>query len=233
MIMPSRFDQEWKMLVFNEERELVLQEAPQGLYMPDGGKMEQVMAWRAGMSLDPTMMGAVRTLLTGIGEDPEREGLLDTPKRVAKMLREITSGYSVDLDAVINGAMFEESYSEPIVVRNMTFYSMCEHHMLPFHGKAHVAYLPAGRVVGLSKIPRVVEIFARRLQVQERMTDQIADFLHEKLEPRGVAVILEGVHFCAVMRGVGQPDGLMRTQAARAESDELRRQLLALAGGER
>jgi GTP cyclohydrolase I len=105
--------------------------------------------------------------------------------------------------------------------------------MLPFHGKAHVAYQPASRVVGLSKIPRVVEVFARRLQVQERMTDQIADFLHQKLEPRGVAVILEGVHFCAVMRGVGQPDGLMRTQAARAETDELRRQLLALAGGER
>jgi GTP cyclohydrolase I len=221
------------MLVVSEERELILQETPQGMSLPDGGKMEQVMAWRAGMSPDPAMMGAVRTLLAGVGEDPGREGLLDTPKRVAKMLREVTSGYSVDLDAVINGAMFDESYGEPIVVRDMTFYSMCEHHMLPFHGKAHVAYQPASRVVGLSKIPRVVEVFARRLQVQERMTDQIADFLHQKLEPRGVAVILEGVHFCAVMRGVGQPDGLMRTQAARAETDELRRQLLALAGGER
>ncbi|MFN2146848.1 MAG: GTP cyclohydrolase I FolE [Anaerolineales bacterium] len=221
------------MLVLNEERELVLQETPNGIYVPDGGKMEQVMAWRAGQSPDTSMMGAVRTLLDGIGEDPEREGLLDTPKRVAKMLREVTSGYSVDLDAVINGAMFEESYSEPIVVRNMTFYSMCEHHMLPFHGKAHVAYLPSGRVVGLSKIPRVVEIFARRLQVQERMTDQIANFLYEKLEPRGVAVVVEGVHFCAVMRGVGQPDGMMRTQAALAESDDLRRELLGLAGGER
>jgi GTP cyclohydrolase I len=221
------------MLALNQEREIFIQEAPNGMYLPEAGKMEQVMAWRAGQSPDPAMMGAVRTLLNGIGEDPQREGLLDTPKRVAKMLSEVTSGYSVDLDAVINGAMFEESYSEPIVVREITFYSMCEHHMLPFHGKAHVAYLPAGRVVGLSKIPRVVEVFARRLQVQERMTDQIAKFLYEKLEPRGVAVILEGVHFCAVMRGVGQPDGVMRTQAAVAESDELRRQLLDLAGGAR
>jgi GTP cyclohydrolase I len=221
------------MLALNQEREIFIQEAPNGMYLPEAGKMEQVMAWRAGQSPNPAMMGAVRTLLNGIGEDPQREGLLDTPKRVAKMLSEVTSGYSVDLDAVINGAMFEESYSEPIVVREITFYSMCEHHMLPFHGKAHVAYLPAGRVVGLSKIPRVVEVFARRLQVQERMTDQIAKFLYEKLEPRGVAVILEGVHFCAVMRGVGQPDGVMRTQAAVAESDELRRQLLDLAGGAR
>jgi GTP cyclohydrolase I len=221
------------MLVLNEERELVYQEAPNGVFLPDGGKMEQVMAWRAGQAPDPVMLGAVRTLLDGIGENPEREGLLDTPKRVAKMLREVTSGYSVDLDSVINGAMFEESNSEPIVVRDITFYSMCEHHMLPFHGKAHVAYLPSGRVVGLSKIPRVVEIFARRLQVQERMTDQVASFLYDKLEPRGVAVIVEGVHFCAVMRGVGQPEGVMRTQAAKAESEDLRRQLLSLAAGER
>jgi len=220
------------MLVLKDERELVLREAPQDRYVPDAGKMEQVMAWRSGTKPDPHMLHAVRTLLDGIGEDPQREGLLDTPKRVAKMLAEVTSGYSVDLDAVINGAMFEESYSEPIVVRNMKFYSMCEHHMLPFHGVAHVAYLPAGRVVGLSKIPRVVEIFARRLQVQERMTDQIAGFLYEKLAPRGVAVIVEGVHFCAVMRGVGQPEGVMRTQSARAESDDVRRQLLALIEGE-
>jgi GTP cyclohydrolase I len=126
------------------------------------------------------------------------------------------------------GAMFEESYSEPIVVRDITFYSMCEHHMLPFYGKAHVAYIPSGRVVGLSKIPRVVEVFARRLQVQERMTKQIADFLNDKLHPRGVAVIAEGIHFCAVMRGVNQPEGVMQTQSVVAESDEVREELLAL-----
>ncbi len=217
------------MLVLNEKNELVLTEAPRATYLPDGGKMEQVMAWRSGQVPDQEMMGAVRTLLEGIGEDAAREGLADTPKRVAKMLREVTSGYAVDLDAVINGAMFEEEYNEPIVVRDINFYSMCEHHMLPFYGKAHVAYLPAGQVVGLSKIPRVVEIFARRLQVQERMTDQIASFLMEKLSPRGVAVIVEGAHFCAVMRGVGQPQGIMRTQAVKGEDPEVRRQLLQLA----
>ena len=220
------------MLVLNEENELVLREAPQAAYLPDGGKMEQVMAWRAGQVPDGEMMGAVRTLLEGVGEDPGREGLEGTPKRVAKMLREVTSGYAVDLDAVINGAMFEEEYNQPIVVRDINFYSMCEHHMLPFYGKAHVAYLPDGQVVGLSKIPRVVEIFARRLQVQERMTDQIAGFLMAKLSPHGVAVIVEGAHFCAVIRGVGQPEGIMRTQAVRGANADIRKQLLQLAAGD-
>ncbi len=219
------------MFILNDEHKLVLTEAPQATYLPDGGKMEQVMAWRAGHVPAGEMMGAVRTLLDGIGENPAREGLLDTPKRVAKMLREVTSGYAVDLDAVINGAMFKEEYNEPIVVRDINFYSMCEHHMLPFYGQAHVAYLPAGQVVGLSKIPRVVEIFARRLQVQERMTDQIAEFLMTKLSPRGVAVIVEGAHFCAVMRGVGQPQGIMRTQAVRGGDPEIHKQLLSLASG--
>lgn len=219
------------MLVLNDEHELVFTETVQTSYIPDGGKMEQVMAWRAGQVPEGRMLGAVRTLLEGIGEDSGREGLQDTPKRVAKMLREVTSGYAVDLDAVINGAMFEEDYREPIVVRDINFYSMCEHHMLPFYGKAHVAYQPSGRVVGLSKIPRVVEVFARRLQVQERMTDQIANFLMAKLSPHGVAVVIEGAHFCAVMRGVGQPEGIMRTQAVRGDDPDIRQQLLGLASG--
>jgi GTP cyclohydrolase I len=131
------------------------------------------------------------------------------------MLLEVTSGYEVDLDLIINDAMFTETYDEPVVVREINFYSLCEHHMLPFFGKAHVAYLPDGKVVGLSKIPRIVEAFARRLQVQERLTGQIADFLDERLHPKGVAVVLEGTHLCAVMRGVNQPSGIMRTQALR------------------
>jgi GTP cyclohydrolase I len=179
------------------------------------GKMENVVAQRSADGPSRAMLDGVRDLILGLGEDPDREGLIDTPKRVANMLREVTSGYVVDLDAIINGAMFDEAYDEPIVVKDMTFYSMCEHHMLPFYGKAHVAYIPKGRVVGLSKIPRVVEAFSRRLQVQERLTSQIADFLDERLEPQGVAVVLEGVHLCAVMRGVSQPTGIMRTQALR------------------
>jgi GTP cyclohydrolase I len=181
----------------------------------DLGKLEQVTAQRAAQLPSAPMMEAVRELLLGVGEDPEREGLLDTPKRVARMLREVTSGYEVDLDGVINGAIFREAYDEPVLVRNIRFYSMCEHHMLPFYGVAHVAYIPAGLVVGLSKIPRVVETFAKRLQVQERLTSQIADFLQERLNPSGVAVVLEGVHLCAVMRGVEQPNSTMRTQALR------------------
>jgi GTP cyclohydrolase I len=179
------------------------------------GKMENVIAQRSAEGPSQAMLAGARNLILGIGEDPDREGLLDTPKRVANMLREVTSGYVVDLEAIINGAMFEEAYDEPITVKDMTYFSMCEHHMLPFYGKAHVAYIPNGRVVGLSKIPRVVEAFSRRLQVQERLTTQIADFLYEKLEPQGVAVILEGVHLCAVMRGVSQPTGVMRTQSLR------------------
>ncbi len=187
--------------------------APEALAEINAGKLEQVMAHRASQPPAEHMKDAVVGLLEGIGENPWREGLLDTPKRFAKMLREVTSGYDVDMDAIINGAMFEETYNQPVVVRDITYYSMCEHHLLPFHGKAHVAYIPNGRVVGLSKIPRIVEAFARRLQVQERLTTEIADFLQEKLDPQGVAVVLEGVHFCSVMRGVRQPSGLMRTQA--------------------
>jgi GTP cyclohydrolase I len=166
------------------------------------------------------MTEAVIALLQGVGEDPWREGLASTPRRMAKMLLEVTSGYEVDLDSIINGAMFAETYDEPVVVRDINFYSLCEHHMLPFFGKAHVAYLPDGQVVGLSKIPRIVEAFARRLQVQERLTSQIADFIEERLHPKGVAVVLEGTHLCAVMRGVNQPSGVMRTQALRGQFRE-------------
>jgi GTP cyclohydrolase I len=179
------------------------------------GKLENVIAQRSTEGPSQAMLDGARSLILGIGEDPDREGLLDTPKRVANMLREVTSGYVVDLEAIINGALFEEAYDEPITIKDMTFYSLCEHHMLPFYGKAHVAYIPNGRVVGLSKIPRVVEAFSRRLQVQERLTSQIADYLEQKLEPQGVAVVLEGVHLCAVMRGVSQPTGVMRTRALR------------------
>jgi GTP cyclohydrolase I len=142
-----------------------------------------------------------RDILKDLGEDPRREGLVRTPHRVAKALRELTSGYRVDVDAMINGALFHETYNEMVLVRDITFYSLCEHHMLPFFGRAHVAYLPNKRIIGLSKIPKLVEIFARRLQVQERLTEQVAETLESKLKPRGVAVVLEARHLCMEMRG--------------------------------
>jgi len=142
-----------------------------------------------------------RDILKDLGEDPKREGLLRTPHRVAKAWRELTSGYRVDIDAMINEALFTECYDEMVLVRDLAFYSVCEHHLLPFFGRAHVAYLPDQKIVGLSKIPKLVEIFARRLQVQERLTLQIAYTLQEKLKPRGVAVVLEARHLCMEMRG--------------------------------
>jgi GTP cyclohydrolase I len=142
-----------------------------------------------------------RDILKDLGEDPKREGLLKTPKRVAKALRELTSGYRVDIDALINQALFTESYNEMVLVRDISFYSMCEHHMLPFFGRAHVAYIPNKKIIGLSKLPKLVEVFARRLQVQERLTGQIADVLADKLKPRGVAVVVEARHMCMEMRG--------------------------------
>ena len=143
----------------------------------------------------------VRALLTGIGEDPEREGLRRTPLRVAKAWRELTAGYDADIDTIINDALFSVDYNEMVVVKDITFYSQCEHHLLPFFGKAHVAYVPDGKVVGLSKIPRLVEVFSRRLQLQERLTSQIANTLREKLNPLGVAVVIEARHLCMEMRG--------------------------------
>jgi len=143
----------------------------------------------------------VRDALAELGEDPKREGLARTPQRVAKAWRELTSGHGVDLDALINDALFTERYNEMVLVRDMPFYSLCEHHLLPFFGRAHVAYLPDQKILGLSKIPKLVEVFARRLQVQERMTIQIAGTLEAKLKPKGVAVVLEARHLCMEMRG--------------------------------
>jgi GTP cyclohydrolase I len=148
------------------------------------------------------MQDIIRQLLGVIGEDPSREGLLDTPKRVENGLRFLTSGYNADVDAVLNNALFTVDYNEMVIVKDIDFYSLCEHHMLPFFGKCHVAYIPNGRVVGLSKIPRIVDIFSRRLQVQERLTNQIAETILEKVKPLGVAVVTEAAHLCMSMRGV-------------------------------
>ncbi|HCY77888.1 MAG: GTP cyclohydrolase I FolE [Ignavibacterium sp.] len=147
-------------------------------------------------------MDLIKNLLVEIGEDPNREGLLTTPKRVAEAYEFLTKGYNQDIEEVINDAIFTEKYDEMVLVKNIDFYSMCEHHMLPFYGKIHVAYIPNGKIVGLSKIPRIVDVFARRLQVQERMTQQIADTLEEHLQPVGVAVVSEAYHMCMMMRGV-------------------------------
>jgi GTP cyclohydrolase IA len=148
------------------------------------------------------MQDIIRQLLAGLGEDPSREGLLDTPKRVEQTLRFLTSGYATDVDTMLNNALFTVDYNEMVIVKDIDFYSVCEHHLLPFFGKCHVAYIPNGKVVGLSKIPRLVDIYARRLQVQERLTNQIANTLLEKINPLGVAVVTEATHLCMAMRGV-------------------------------
>ena len=146
--------------------------------------------------------GLVETLLSEIGENPEREGLLNTPDRVAKAYKFLTKGYNEKIEDVLNGAVFNEKYDEMVLVKNIDFYSLCEHHVLPFYGKVHIAYIPDGKIVGLSKIPRIVEVFSRRLQVQERMTQEIADTINKYLEPQGVAVVSEAYHMCMMMRGV-------------------------------
>jgi GTP cyclohydrolase I len=156
---------------------------------------------------------AVREILAEIGEDPDRQGLLGTPQRVHRMYTELTAGYHVDPDRLINGAIFDVPYSEMVVVKDIPFYSLCEHHLLPFFGSAAVAYIPRGKVVGLSKIPRIVETYARRLQIQERLTQQIADFIQDRLDPKGVGVVIEATHLCAVMRGVRKPGTVMTTSA--------------------
>jgi len=153
---------------------------------------------------DDPLKAQVRAMLAELGEDPEREGLLDTPKRVAKSLRFLLGGQDQDLKGVVNGALFEEEVDEMVLVHDIEFYSMCEHHMLPFFGRIHVAYLPKGRIIGLSKIPRIVDMFARRLQVQERLTVQVAEALQEVLDPKGVAVVSEASHLCMMMRGVSK-----------------------------
>jgi len=161
------------------------------------------------------MMQAVRTLLIGLGENPDREGLIDTPKRVAKALKFLTKGYHESLDELLNGAVFTEDANEMVLVRDIDIFSSCEHHILPIIGRAHVAYIPNGKVIGLSKIARICEMYARRLQVQERLTLQIADALQGLLKPQGVAVVVEATHMCMVMRGVQKPGSWTVTSAMR------------------
>ncbi|MCC6260003.1 MAG: GTP cyclohydrolase I FolE [Anaerolineales bacterium] len=159
----------------------------------------------------PAIESAVLHMLKAFGENPKREGLQNTPKRVARMYSELLSGYREDPVKLINNALFTVDYDDMVIVRDIEFYSLCEHHMLPFIGRAHVAYIPRGKVIGLSKIPRMVDLFARRLQVQERMTRQIADFIDALLKPQGVAVVVEALHMCSMMRGVKKHDARMTT----------------------
>ena len=178
----------------------------------------------------------VKAILEELGEDPEREGLLKTPARVSRALRELTKGYKQDPEAIINGALFTEDYSEMIVMKDVDFYSMCEHHMLPFFGKAHIAYLPKGKIVGISKLARLVDVYARRLQVQERMTTQIAQLLMEKLTPEGVAVVVEAEHLCMRMRGVEKQNSYVVTSAMLGvfrEKQETRDEFMTLIGHRR
>ena len=175
----------------------------------------------------------VRDLLGFLGENSEREGLLRTPKRVAATLRYLTQGYRQDVQRILNNAIFEEPYSEMVVVKDIEIFSLCEHHLLPFYGKAHVAYIPNGRIIGLSKIPRVVEIFAKRLQVQERLTMQIANCLMEALKPCGVGVVIEALHLCMAMRGVEKSNAFTLTSAMLGsfrDSERARGEFLSLIG---
>ncbi|RPI02368.1 MAG: GTP cyclohydrolase I FolE [Ignavibacteriae bacterium] len=155
----------------------------------------------------------IKDLLIELGEDPKREGLLKTPERVARMYEYLMKGYQQDIGEVMNGAVFDEKYSEMVIVKDIDFFSMCEHHLVPFFGRCHIAYIPNGRIVGLSKMPRIVEVFARRLQVQERMTQQIADTLYQYLKPLGVAVVMEAQHLCMIMRGVEKLNSTATTSA--------------------
>jgi GTP cyclohydrolase I len=177
------------------------------------------------------MEALIRQLLEQLGEDPGREGLLDTPRRVAKSLSFLTSGYSQDVDKVLNNALFTVDYSEMVIVKDIDFFSLCEHHILPFFGKCHVAYIPRTRVIGLSKIPRLVDVFSHRLQVQERLTNQIAETIRDKINPLGVAVVMEATHLCMAMRGVEKQRSSCVTSAmlgAFRERDRTRMEFLDL-----
>ena len=176
----------------------------------------------------------MRDVLAELGEDPEREGLVNTPLRVEKALRYLTSGYTANVDEIVNGALFDVKYDEVVIVRDIEFFSMCEHHMLPFFGKIHVAYLPDKKVIGLSKLPRIVDVFARRLQIQERLTQEVAETVQKLIQPKGVAVICEARHFCMMMRGVEKQHSGAITSAmlgAFRENKETRNELLSLIGG--
>lgn len=178
---------------------------------------------------DPEFEELIRDMIERVGEDPEREGLIKTPMRVAKSMDYLTSGYRSSVDEVVNGAIFDEDAEDMVLVRDIEFYSMCEHHMLPFYGKAHVAYIPNGKIIGLSKLARIVDVFARRLQVQERLTSQVAQALEELLEPEGVAVSTDAAHFCMMMRGVQKQGSTTITSAFRGtfkEDEGLRQQFL-------
>ena len=184
-------------------------------------------------SSDISFAPQMKEILRALGEDTEREGLVRTPQRAEKALRFLTSGYSIDLDQIVNGALFDVKYDEVVIVRDIEFFSMCEHHMLPFFGRVHVAYLPDSKVIGLSKIPRIVDVFARRLQIQERLTQQIAETLQNLLNPRGVAVICEARHFCMMMRGVEKQHSGAITSAmlgAFRNNKETRNEFLSLIG---
>ena len=178
-------------------------------------KADQLTAsteFERGVARDP-MEEAVRSLLFQLREDPEREGLAKTPQRVAEMLRFLTKGYHQDIDQVLNGALYAVSYDEMVIVKDIEVFSLCEHHLLPFVGRCHVAYIPTDKVIGLSKIPRLVDVFARRLQVQERLTNQIAETIMEKINPQGVGVVIEAKHLCMIMRGVEKQNSVAVTSA--------------------
>ncbi len=180
-------------------------------------------------SHDPEFEAIIREMLERVGEDPEREGLLRTPLRVAKSMDFLTSGYRTSVEEVVNGAIFDEGAEDMVLVKEIEFYSMCEHHMLPFYGKAHVAYIPDGKIIGLSKLARIVDVFARRLQVQERLTSQVAQALEDLLQPKGVAVTTDAAHFCMMMRGVQKQGSTTVTSAFRGafkEDQALRQQFL-------
>lgn len=190
-----------------EELERTFQDNPQAIEPIEPEAETEHAAHQANIEV------AVREILFHIGEDPERQGLVKTPERVVRMYDELTAGYHTDPVKLVNGALFDVDYDDMVIVKDIDFYSMCEHHMLPFLGRVHVAYIPNGKVIGLSKIPRIVEMFARRLQIQEQMTQQIADFIQEVLDPRGVAVVVEGMHMCSIMRGVKKANASMTTSA--------------------